>query len=352
VGGTVCVRRAGGTGTGGQGNGGGSGGNVASTDGGGDADAAASTDGGGDAGADASPCDDGGACVVAAAAFAGDLAAAVLDGTSLYLAESRTLGRILHVSLESGVVRTLASDQPMPAGLAVDGTHVYWSNSAEGSPRPGAGAVMKVAKSGGAPITLAGMLYEPRGIAVDGADVFFATWADGNLRRIDKQGASALVITDGQSSPRAVAVDGTHVYWGNFGAGDTTIKKALRGGGGVVSLAEAGGSPIDIALDDGRVYWLAYGTRAVRSVAKEGGSPMVLAPGADGTGAAAGSHGLAVDADHVYWLDSFKLSRVATTGGATTVVFTGSALGGLAVGTSVLYFGQGMDIVRIDKPPR
>jgi hypothetical protein len=130
-----------------------------------------------------------------------------------------------------------------------------------------------------------------------------------------------------------------------------TIKKARKDGGAVVLLADAGGSPIEIALDDQRVYWLAYGSRAVRSVAKEGGAPTELAPGADGTGAAAGSHGLAVDANHVYWLDSFKLSRVATTGGAATDVFTGSALGGLAVGPSVLYFGQGADVLRINKPP-
>lgn len=334
-GGTVCALEEGGPSTGGQAGGGGGTGGAAGTDAGGNTDVAT--------------CESG-ACLIAPAAFTGDLAAAVVDESGLYLAESRTLGRILHVPLEGGAVRTLASDQPMPAGLAVDGTHVYWSNSAEGSPRPGAGAVMKVAKSGGAPTTLADKLFEPRGIAVDGTHVFFATWADNTLRRIDKQGASAAVIAANQSSPRTVAVDGTHVYWGNFGTGDVTIKKAPKDGGAVVLLAEAGGSPIEIALDDQRVYWLAYGSRAVRSVAKEGGAPTDLVPGVDGTGAAAGSHGLAVDADHVYWLDSFKLSRVATTGGAATDVFTGSALGGLAVGPSGLYFGRGVDVLRMDKP--
>jgi hypothetical protein len=309
-------------------------------------------EGGLDAAPDAPACD-GGACVVAAAAFLGDLAAAVVDETGLgiYLAESRTLGRILHVSLGGGGVRTLASDQPMPAGLAVDSTHVYWSNSAEGSPRPGAGSVMKVAKSGGAPTTVAADLNEPRGIAVDATHVFFATWADGTLRRIDKQGASPAVIAAGQSSPRTVAVDGTHVYWGNFGTGDVTIKKAPKDGGAVVLLADAGGSPIELALDDQRVYWLAYGSRAVLGVAKEGGAPTELAPGVAGTGAAAGSHALVVDAGHVYWLDSFKLSRVATAGGDATVVYTGSALAGLAVGAAALYFGQGVDVMRMDKPP-
>jgi hypothetical protein len=43
-------------------------------------------------------------------------------------------------------------------------------------------------------------------------------------------------------------VDGTHGYWGNFGAGDVSV------------------------------YWLAYGRRAVRRVAKEGGAPTELAP--------------------------------------------------------------------------
>jgi hypothetical protein len=42
---------------------------------------------------------------------------------------------------------------------------------------------------------------------------------------------------------------------------------------------------------------------------------------------------------------------VATAGGDATVVYTGSALAGLAVGPAALYFGQGVDVMRMDKPP-
>jgi hypothetical protein len=301
------------------------------------------------------PASDGGATathLVAAGVFTGDLGGVVLDESGLYLAESRTLGRILHVALGTGMVRILASDQPAPAGLAVDATHVYWTNSAEGSARPGAGAVMKVAKSGGAATTLAGSLLEPRGIAADDTHVFFATWADGAIRRVEKQGGSVQVIAADQKNPRTVALDGTHVYWGNFGAGDTTIRKAPRAGGASVLLADAAGSPVELVVDGERVYWLSYGTRAVYSVSKSGGAPVMLAPGAPGAGAAAGSHGLAHDADHVYWLDSFRISRVPRSGGAVTVVFEGGGLAGLASGTSTLYFGQGTDVLGLDKPPR
>jgi hypothetical protein len=210
---------------------------------------------------------------------------------------------------------------------------------------------MKVAKSGGAATTLADGLFEPRGIATDGADVFFATWADGAIRRVDKQGGPVQVIAADQKSPRTVAVDGTQVYWGNFGAGDTTIRKAPRTGGPVVLLADAAGSPVELAVDDDRVYWVSYGTRALYSVSKSGGAPVLLAPGAAGVGAAAGSHGLALDAQHVYWLDSFRISRVPRAGGAVMVVFEGDALAGLASGSSALYFGRGDQVLRIDKSP-
>jgi hypothetical protein len=291
--------------------------------------------------------------VIAENVFSGELGGVAIDESGLYLAESRTLGRILHVPLEGGggLPRTLASDQPVPAGLVADATHVYWTNAAEGSARPGAGALMKVVKGGGTPTTLAGGLLEPRGIAADATHVYFATWADGTIRRIDKQGGSPELIATDQKNPRTVAVDGTHVYWGNFGAGDTTIRKAPKTGGPVVLLADAAGSPVELAVDGARVYWLSYGTRAVRSVSKDGGAPVVLASGADGAGAAAGNHGLVVDASHVYWLDSFRISRVARAGGGgITVVLAGNALAGLAGTTSALYFGQGDDLLRVDKP--
>lgn len=268
----------------------------------------------------------------------------------MYVADPRSLGRILRIPLDGSDVRALASELPMPQGLAIDDTHVYWTNWADGSARAGAGALMKVAKTGGPPTTLATSQRGPHGIAPDETHVYWALFVGGEIRRIPKQGGPEEVLVSNERNPRSVAVDGSSVYWGNFGMGDTTIKKVDKTGGGVTPLADAGGSPVDVTIDDARVYWISYGSRAVWSVGKDGGVPTSIAPGGQSPGAA-GSHGLGVDGAHVYWLNSRAISRAPKNGGAAEVLFTGSELGGLAVAPSAIYFGMGPDMMRLEKTP-
>jgi hypothetical protein len=47
------------------------------------------------------------------------------------------------VGIDGGAPTTLTSGQPMPSGIAVDATSVYWANAGSS---PTDGAVMKTAK--------------------------------------------------------------------------------------------------------------------------------------------------------------------------------------------------------------
>lgn len=67
-----------------------------------------------------------------------------VDSSSVYFIVRGTTGRIMKVPRDGGVATTLATNQANPSQLALDGTHLYWTNCV--SLAAGGGQVMKVAK--------------------------------------------------------------------------------------------------------------------------------------------------------------------------------------------------------------
>src|SRR5690606_10556633 len=95
----------------------------------------------------------------------------------LYYTTFSELGAVKRLSPSApDDVLTIAADQSYPNGLAVDATHVYWTNRGDGT-------VMRMPK-GGAP------------------------------------GEPPTVIATGQVAPGPIVVDDTHVYWANEGTSD------------------------------------------------------------------------------------------------------------------------------------
>ncbi len=106
----------------------------------------------------------------------------------------------------------LVDGQDAPYDIAVDDTHVYWTNFTD------AGAVMRVAKEGG-----------------------------------DAE------IIESSARPRTVAVDDTHVYWGTFEVGDGSVYRRDLGLSSLPELlADMFGGISELTLGDGRVYWTAH----------------------------------------------------------------------------------------------
>ena len=97
--------------------------------------------------------------------------------SAIYFTTFAALGGVKRVAPGSpGQVTTIAADQAYPNGLAVDATHVYWTNRGDGT--------VKRMPKGGAP------------------------------------GEPPTVIATGQVAPGPIVVDETHVYWANEGTSD------------------------------------------------------------------------------------------------------------------------------------
>jgi hypothetical protein len=128
----------------------------------------------------------GGGDVINLAQFVdGALASLVVDNSSVYWTASDT-GTIQQVSINGGAVTTLASGLNQPMRVAVDATHVYWTENAGGI--AGAGAVRSVPVAGGTVTTLASALNSPYAIVADGSSIYWTelgtNGTDGTIKKI------------------------------------------------------------------------------------------------------------------------------------------------------------------------
>jgi hypothetical protein len=217
-----------------------------------------------------------------------------------------------------------------PASIAVDNTHVYWTDIVKGT-------VNEVPVGGGSVTTLASGQHYPISVAVDGTHVYWVNQgsyfdSDGTVSEVPIGGGSVTTLASGVGNLASVAVDGTHVYWADLAPPgvDGTVDEVPVGGGSVTTLASGQEYPISVAVDGAHVYWVnesPYYPGAVNEVPVGGGSVTILA--SDG---AAGP--LAVDDSYVYWSDysDGALMRAPLGGGSVKTLVRGQSASAMAVG--------------------
>jgi hypothetical protein len=155
-------------------------------------------------------------------------------------------GTVMKVPIGGGASTTLASQQDAPSALAVDANSVYWA----------AAGVMKVSLAGGTPTTLVSAIAA--GIAVDGTSLY---WTDGlNVMKIPLVGGVTAMLASRQNGSAAIALGASMVYWTNVpGAGGGCDEASVLGvpiaGGIPTTLASGQSYPRHIATDSTSVYW-------------------------------------------------------------------------------------------------
>jgi streptogramin lyase len=189
---------------------------------------------------------------------------------------------------------TGASD---PIGVAVDSSHVYWTNSST--------QTIGRADLNGQNVNqsfITGAAF-PQGVAVDSSHVY---WANANANTIGRadlngQNVNQSFIT-GAFDPLGVAVDSSHVYWVNSSLGPIgRIGRADLNGQNVnqIFITEDSLFPFGVAVDSSHVYWTNPDLDTIGRADLNGQNVNQSFI----TGAAF-PQGVAVDSSHVYWTNS------------------------------------------------
>ncbi len=266
---------------------------------------------------------------------------------------------------DAGALCALSADRPLatiatPAlRIALDATHVYWTDTV---------ALKRVPKSGGAVEEITRPVAAH--FAIDETKAYFYQAVDHNtgsshyvtypLYWLPKTGGTAVLLRDNSvGTPGHLALDAMQVYRAveysrsvesvAKGTGQLTTLLAtgidaarlarsgfylyfttwLPGGvwripadGGKAEMLAMGDHSQDIAVDAEHVYWATYlARRSIRSVPIDGG-PVAILVKPDGD-----PRGLALDDRHIYWAEPElgKVWRTPKSGGTSVPIVTGVA---------------------------
>jgi hypothetical protein len=215
-----------------------------------------------------------------------------VDGSSAYWTtydQTQIMGCPVGGCASPSLLASLPSNE-FPAGIAVDGTNIYWAIQLGGvmkcaingcsssltslvaglrDPTPG------ITPPGGGP---ASAVSELGPIALDDTNVYVVDTYGSGLGRILKCAKSGCnnsptTLASGLSGATGVAVDANNVYWTE--AGDSVVAGQMLAGAGRVAKCAVSGcndsptviaanqdGPTGIAVDATHVYWATYGGNA------------------------------------------------------------------------------------------
>ena len=219
-------------------------------------------------------------------------------------------GRIISAPLSGSMaVTVLATAQPNPYALTIDGANVYWSTTGSGA---GNGTIMSCAKTGcnQAPTTLASGVHVqyPYGLLVTGGSVYWTSFNfGGEINRVPTTGGSFTTFSSGLGYPYEISVASNVMMVVLYGQGGV-IATVPMGGGSASNIVGGQSFPTEGATDGVNAYWtltIPNNEKGATLVKSSLTTPMaeILAVNVQPAGS------VAVDASSVYWLTNDRTVR-------------------------------------------
>ena len=198
---------------------------------------------------------------------------------------------INEANLNGSSPQTLVSGQRGVEALAVDASHLYWTNTVNGT-------IDEASLDGSNPqVIVSGVLSH--GVAVDAGHLYWTAVGEGVIYEASLDGTNPQAIVSDQSDPWGVAGDASHLYWTNPRAG--TVWEASLDGSNAQAIVTGQDFPTGVTVGGppgGLLYWAdnsSGGHGTIDSANLDGSSPGAIVGGQNGP------VGVAVDSDSVYW---------------------------------------------------
>jgi hypothetical protein len=198
---------------------------------------------------------------------------------------------ISEASLNGSSARVLVAGLQGAEAVAVDASHLYWTNTANGT-------ISEANLDGSNPhVIVTGVLSH--GVAVDASHLYWTAVGEGVIYVANLDGTNPQALVSGQSDPWGVAVDASHLYWTNPRTG--TIWAASLDGSSPHVIVTGQDFPTGVTVGGppgGLLYWANTGSGGhgtIDNANLDGSSPGALVTGQNGP------VGVAVDAANVYW---------------------------------------------------
>jgi virginiamycin B lyase len=248
-------------------------------------------------------------------------------------------GVALLIVSSSGLISSTAEAAAPAVAVPAAVQYIYWTNYS--------GTIGRANIDGSNPNQnfIAGS-FGLDGIAVDSSHIYWTNDREGSIGRanLDGSGANETFLSIGGQT-EGVAVDATHIYWANRNG--TTIGRAnLDGTGPNASFINAGNAPQSIAVDGTFIYWsisngcCAGGGSVERANLDGSGITQSFIPGGNDV------NGVAVNSTNIYWANYFGNSlgraKLDGTGATQNFVSTHNPVG-ITVGSSSIYWAAPND---------
>lgn len=153
-----------------------------------------------------------------------------------------------------GTEEIIACNQPNPSAIAVNLTHIFWTNEDSGE-------IIRISKMDGSRLVVAKAEDRPCGIALTPGMVFWRT-RGGTVRRADfMQIALSVTVAENLGDSCALSTDGAFLYF--FNMSDPENPELFRTtfvGGSDLGIAVKQ-MPVGPAAQSGDIYWMEKSTK-------------------------------------------------------------------------------------------
>jgi len=197
-----------------------------------------------------------------------------IDDTHVYWTDAVS-HRIRRVSLDGGAPDDLTGTKFSPGGIAISVTHAYWTEASSNGSR-----VMRVMLDGSNVELLADFQNFAHDVVLDDTWVYYSAVGEGSIRRLPLGGGANEVVLGGQDSPVSLEIMGAQLYFSENWAG--RIRRVGIDGSGLKTYGSTDKVPRGVTVHPSAVLWTVKdwndsNAGQVVMAPIESGAPTVLA---------------------------------------------------------------------------